>query len=335
MTLLDTRSHYKPMNYPWAYEAYKQQQQMHWLPEEVPLRDDITDWNKNLSSSEKNLLTQLFRFFTQGDIAVAEGYLHKYIPIFAHQPELSMMLSSFANMEAIHIDSYSLLLDTVGMPEVEYQAFREYSAMKAKYDYLDNTNMLCYTDYNRADGAISVEGIESLAKGLAIYSAFTEGLQLFSSFAILLNFPRHNKMKGMGQIVTFSIRDESLHIESMIKLFHTLVQEFPYIWTDELKQSLYQACKDMVDLEDKFIDLVFEQGDLEGLTKEEVKQYIRYIADRRLLQLGLKTNYKVKVNPLPWIDSTLNGLEHVNFFEQRATEYSRGVITGWDRIEKW
>lgn len=325
MTLLDRRTVYKPMAYPWAYEAYKIQNQMHWLPEEVPLREDVADWNSRLTTQEKNLLTQLFRFFTQGDISVAEGYLHKYIPVFGHQPELAMMMSSFANMEAIHIDSYSLLLETIGMPESEYQAFKNYEAMKAKYDYLDNTDM-------GSGDTISIEGIKDLAKGLAIYSAFTEGLQLFSSFAILLNFPRFNRMKGMGQIITLSVRDESLHVESMIKLFRTLIQEYSYIWTDEFKSTLYQACRDMVELEDGFIDLVFEQGGIEGLDKEEVKVYIRYIADRRLLQLGLKPNYGVKTNPLDWLDSLLNGVEHANFFEARATEYSKATIQGWDNI---
>jgi ribonucleoside-diphosphate reductase beta chain len=210
MTLLDTRTNYKPMAYPWAYEAYKMQNQMHWLPEEVPLREDIADWKHNLTDSERNLLTQLFRFFTQGDIAVAQGYLHKYIPVFGHQPELAMMMSSFANMEATHIEAYSLLLETIGMPESEYQAFKDYEAMKAKYDYLDDVEMdyefaLSRTTDEHGNPELYEVGLESLAKGLAIYSAFTEGLQLFSSFAILLNFPRHNKMKGMGQIVTWSI----------------------------------------------------------------------------------------------------------------------------------
>src|SRR5690606_2672038 len=136
-------------------------------------------------------------------------------------------------------------------------------------------------------------------KTLAVYSAFGEGMQLFSSFAILLNFARYNKMKGMCQIVTWSIRDESLHVESMIKLFHAFIDENKQIWKNDLKGEIYQAALDMVDLEDKFIELAFKQGGIEGLEKEEVKQYIRYIADRRLLQLGLKPKFKVKENPLP------------------------------------
>lgn len=317
--LLEKRTVYKPFNYSWAYEAFKQQNKIHWLPEEVPLREDVRDWNSLLTNEEKNLLSQLFRFFTQGDIAVAEGYLHKYIPIFAHQPELSMMMSSFANMEAIHIDAYSNLIETVGMPETEYKAFREYEQMKAKYEYLENT-------------LVDKNDKESIALSLAIYSAFTEGLQLFSSFAILLNFPRQNKMKGMGQIVAWSQRDESLHVESMIKLFTTFIDENPEIWKDDFKRQIYQACRDCVELEDNFIDLVFEQGGIVGLSPSDVKEYIRYIADRRLLQLGLKPNFNVKKNPLDWLDMMVDLPEHTNFFENRATEYSKGMVVGWEKV---
>ena len=315
MTLTKHRDYYKPFDYPWAFEAYEDQQNMHWLPSEVPLHEDIADWKKNLSDAEKNLLTQIFRFFTQGDIDIARGYYDLYIPMFK-PPEIRMMLGSFAAMEAVHTHAYSLLLDTVGMLETEYKAFQEYEEMSEKHSYLFEKR----SDFKNWK--------EKLLLEMAIFSAFGEGLQLFSSFAILMNFPRHNKMKGMGQIVTWSIKDETLHVEGMIKLFHAFLDENKKVWTDDFKKLIYQACRDMVQLEDKFIDLAFEMGPIEGLTKEELKKYIRYIADRRLLQLGLKPNYRVKENPLPWLEEMLGAVEHANFFEQRATEYSRGGLQG-------
>ena len=145
---------------------------------------------------------------------------------------------------------------------------------------------------------------------------------------MLLNFQRYGRMKGMCQIVTWSIRDETHHVESMIKLFHSLIKENPHIWTEKFKKSIYQTARDMVDLEDRFIDLAFNMGGIRGLNPDEVKQYIRYIADRRLLQLSLKPNYGVKHNPLGWLDWVLNGVEHANFFENRATEYNKGTVTG-------
>lgn len=320
MSLLESREYYKPFEYPWAFEGYKLQQQMHWLPEEVPLREDVRDWNQILSDNERHLLTNIFRFFTQGDVDVAKGYLHRYVPVFGHKPELAMMLSSFASMEAVHIDAYSLLLDTLGIPEIEYQAFSKYKELAAKHNYVES--LLAKDNPNGHD----------IAKSLAVYSAFTEGLQLFSSFAILLNFQRFNKMKGMGQIVTYSIRDESLHVEYMIKLFRTFIEERPKLWTDKFKKELYDICRTMVELEDAFIDFAFEMGGIEGLTSNEVKLYIRYIADRRLLQLGLKPNYGVKDNPLPWLESLLGNIEHANFFETRSTEYSKALIEGWEEV---
>ncbi len=267
MSLLKTREYYKPFDYPWMYDYYKLQNQMHWMPESVPLHTDVKDW-QDITDKEKNLLTQIFRLFTQSDVDVASGYIDRYMKIF-RKPEARMMMGSFANMEAIHQDAYSLLLDTVGMPEIEYKAFAEYEEMSDKHEYISDLKTV------RSDK-------QSIAKTLAVYSAFTEGLQLFSSFAILLNFPRFGKMKGMGQIVTYSIRDESMHVEAMTKLFREFIQENLDIWTDKFKKELYDICRHMVKLEDKFLDLVFDMGDIEGLTKKDMYAYNRYIADRRL-----------------------------------------------------
>ena len=312
MSLLGTRDYYKPFEYPWMFDYYVLQNQMHWMPESVPLHTDVKDWQE-LTDKEKNLLTQIFRLFTQSDVDVASGYIDRYMRVFK-KPESRMMMSSFANMESIHQHAYSLLLDTVGMPEIEYKAFAEYEAMADKHEYISSS-------------PLKINNKESIAKNLAIYSAFTEGLQLFSSFAILLNFPRFGKMKGMGQIVTYSIRDESLHVEAMTKLFREFMQENISLWTDDFKKEIYTVCRQMVKLEDKFLDLVFQMGDIQGLTKSEMKEYIRYIADRRLLQLGLKTNFGVKDNPIDWIDDVL-GVEHQNFFEGRATTYMKGGLKG-------
>lgn len=315
MSLLEERHVYKPFRYPWAYDAWLIQQQVHWLPEEVPLAEDVKDWAQKLSKGEKNLLTQIFRFFTQSDIEVNNCYMKHYTKVFK-PTEIQMMLAAFSNMETVHIAAYSHLLDTIGMPESEYSAFLEYKEMKDKFDYMQQFNS---------------DDLESTALTLAVFGAFTEGLQLFASFAMLLNFPRLNKMKGMGQIVTWSVRDESLHCESIIKLFRTLVHENPELWNDSLVTKLYNACNTIVEHEDAFIDLAFEMGEIEGLTAQEVKDYIRFIANRRLTQLGLEPKYEVAKNPLPWLDLMLNSLEHANFFENRATEYSKAATRGtWD-----
>ncbi len=314
MSLLEERHVYKPFRYPWAYEAWLKQQQVHWLPEEVPLAEDVKDWQKNLTPSEKHLLTQIFRFFTQSDIEVNNCYMKHYTQVFK-PTEVQMMLGAFSNMETIHIAAYSHLLDTIGMPETEYSAFLEYKEMKDKFDYMQQ-----FDSKSPRDVAIT----------LAVFGGFTEGLQLFASFAMLMNFPRFNKMKGMGQIVTWSVRDETLHCENIIKLFHTFVKE-QNLWDEELQQTLYTACKTIVEHEDAFIDLAFEMGEIEGLTADDIKQYIRYIADRRLIQLGLDAVYQIPKNPIPWLDAMLNAVEHTNFFENRSTEYSKAATEGsWE-----
>jgi ribonucleoside-diphosphate reductase beta chain len=192
--------------------------------------------------------------------------------------------------------------------------------MKDKHDYV--------LDLSNKNG-----DIQSTATHIAVFSAFTEGMQLFSSFIMLLNFPRHGMMRGMGQIVTWSIVDETMHTESMIKLFRTYIEENKEIWNDELKGRIYEIATKMVELEDRFIDLAFEMGDMQNLTAAEVKQYIRYIADRRLISMGMKGIFKVKKNPLPWVEEMINAPTHTNFFENKATDYAKGALSGdWQDV---
>lgn len=643
MSILEPRDYYKPFHYGWAFAAYEKAQSMHWLPHEAPLAEDIKDWNQRLTVNERQLLTQLFRFFTQADVDVARGYVEKYLPRFPH-PELRMMLLSFGAAEANHVHAYSQLIDTLGIPEAEYKAFQQYEAMAAKHSYM----------FERETG----KSIADLVVDLAVFSAFGEGMQLFSSFALLMNFQRRGLMKGMTTIVEWSIRDECYsddteilttagwklfnaltptdkvaqfdpatreinfiipkrivsyerdgemvefsypakrginfkvtpshttliynqngqpivraaedfkshnrlrlpvagykqegslgsftpehalwvalqadgsipegeyrngnhcghrrvgfslkrprkierlleigkaagvevtelkgdhrghrsfafnipvgvtklfsswvdlsevtaewadgfmrelvhwdghiitpskfyystvvpenadyvqaiaalggwrtsrsiqvddrsdsyrdvhrvwfqredtfalstsikptkvpyqgkvwcvesetgflvvrrqdavcisgnthHVESMVRLTHEVIREHPRVWNDETKQRVYQTCRDMVNLEDAFIDQAYalippKEWEAIGATPAQAKQYIRYIADRRLNQLGLKMNYGTEIepieNPFPWLDWIMNAPTHTNFFEQRATEYGKGEVHGWD-----
>jgi ribonucleoside-diphosphate reductase beta chain len=317
--LTDSREYFKPFNYAWAYDAWLKHEQAHWLHTEVPMAEDVKDWKKKLTKEEKLFLTNIFRFFTQGDIDVAGGYVKNYLPYFP-QPEIRMMLMGFAAREALHIAAYSHLIETLGMPESTYNEFLEYQEMKDKHDYV--------TELSSKNGDLS-----STATHIAVFSAFTEGMQLFSSFIMLLNFPRHGLMKGMGQIVTWSIVDETMHAENMIKLFKTFIKENNEIWNDELKGRIYTIAEKMVELEDKFIDLSFSGTHMRELEPADVKQYIRYIADRRLISLGLKGIFKVKKNPLPWVEEMINAPVHGNFFENRVTDYAKGALKGsWEDV---
>ncbi len=282
MPLLEARKQYKPFEYPWAFEYWKRQQQIHWMPEEVPLGEDCRDWAQKLEQSERNLLTQIFRFFTQADVEVQDCYHDKYARVFK-PTEIKMMLTAFSNMETVHIAAYSHLLDTIGMPESEYSAFLQYKEMKDKHDYLQQ---------------FGVDTDEDIAKTLAMFGGFTEGLQLFGSFAMLMNFPRFNKMKGMGQIISWSIRDESLHCEGIIRLFHAFVKERDCL-TPAVKEAIIDACQKTVRLEDAFIDLAFEMGPVNGMDAKGIKS-------RRLRSLfGSVELIRAKIAQPPNVSLTL------------------------------
>jgi ribonucleoside-diphosphate reductase beta chain len=270
------------------------QQRIHWLPEEVPLADDVKDWRNKLTDSERHLLTQIFRFFTQADVEVNNCYMRHYSRVFQTHRSAD--------------DAGGLLVDRddprrgLQPPPGHDRHARDrilgllhVKEMKDKYDYMQEFN---------------VESKPAIAKTLAVFGAFTEGLQLFASFAMLMNFPRFNKMKGMGQIVSWSVRDETLHCNSIIKLFRCLRARERRDLDRELQREIYVACSTIVDHEDAFIDLAFELGGIEGMTAVDVKRYIRYIADRRLTQLSLQPIYRSDAkNPLPWMDQMLNAIE--------------------------
>src|SRR5215217_7002720 len=267
--------------------------------------------SKLILPTTPGLLTEIFRFFTQADIEVADNYMERYGRVFK-PTEVKMMLASFANMETIHIAAYALLLETIGMPESEFAAFLEYEAMRDKHDFMQK---------------FGVETNGDIARTLAMFGGFAEGLQLFASFAMLMNFPRFNKMKGMGQIVSWSVRDESLHCEGIIKLYHAFNKETGAV-TKAVADDIIDCCKTVVEMEDKFIDLAFEMGPVQGMVPQDIKNYIRFIADWRLRQLQLPEVYGVTENPLPWLQSLLSGVEHANFFEARSTEYSKAATKG-------
>lgn len=307
---------YKPFNFDWAYEIRtNHENNMHWHEGEVDLSDDILDWKSGkLSDNEKDFIVNILRLFTQSDVAVGSIYFDKFIPKFKNN-EIRSMLSTFATREGTHTSAYSLLNDTLGLPDEEYHTFLEYSEMTDKLDFMLDS------DPN------TVEGL-----GLALAkSVFNEGVTLFASFAMLLNFQRFGKMKGMGTVVEWSQKDENYHVNGLAKLFRTFCNEHPHIVNDEFKKKIYEMARKVYELESKFIDLAFKNYTIQGLTKEEVKDYVKFITDRRLIELGLKPNFKQKTNPIEWVDWIVNGSDHSNFFEKRVTEYDSHGLTGeWE-----
>lgn len=319
--IFETRDSYKPFKYAWAYELWLKHEKMHWLAREVPLHEDVRDWNNKLTQADRNFLTDVFLLFVQGDIDVAEGYVLDYLPHFK-QPELRMMLLGFAGREATHIDAYSHLIETIGKPDSFYSQFLNVPVMKEKHNFFKAV-------VNR-----DTSNKKLLPLKIAAISAFSEGMFLFSSFVMLLNYTRNGMMKGMGQIVTWSILDEQMHVEGLTQLARTMVQEEPELWTKDIITEVYATAEMMACLEIDFIEEVYKNETvIHDLQKEDLIEYIKYIVDRRLIGMGLKGHFKVKKNPLLWVDEMIASQNHENFFENRATSYAKGALSGsWSNV---
>jgi ribonucleoside-diphosphate reductase beta chain len=319
MKITDTRLTYKPFYYPFADEYCQNALRAFWLPEEVNMQSDIMDWQNTLTPAEKHLVSSILKSFTQVEVSIADYW--RNVASWFPQAEIAQAATVMSAFEAIHQRAYAHLNDTLGINN--FAEFLVDPVAKAKVD-----NWILVKNKN----------IENIAKSLAIFSGFGEGVSLFSSFAILLNFSRFNKLKGVGQIVAWSIRDESLHSEFGCKLFNQVITEFPNIWTDEFKQPLYEAARTVVKLEDDFIDQAFElgAGAVEGLEAKDLKQYIRYRANTKLRDLNLKSNWKnldmeaVK-RVTSWFEPLSSGVEHADFFAMQPSAYSRGSID-WSKI---
>lgn len=315
--LLDPRITYSPFEYEQAYKYWELQQQSHWLHTEVSMASDINDWKTNLTLIEKNVIGNILKGFTQSEVFIQE-YWGSLISSWFKKPEIQMMAATFSAFESIHAVSYAYLNQSLGLED--FSAFLHEPTAKAKIDRLINTK-----------GKTK----EEIAKSLAIFSAFNEGVNLFSSFAVLLNFSRFNKMKGLGQIIAFSIKDESLHSEAGCWLFRTLLSEYPDIFTDELKKDIYDAARTTVELEDAFIDKAFELGPIDGLNPSDLKNFIRYRTNTKLNDLGLKKNWKNidkdSLERMSWFDTMSAGVSHSDFFASRVDSYAKGTHD-WEKI---
>jgi ribonucleoside-diphosphate reductase beta chain len=313
MTLLTPRVSYAPFEYQKAYQYWELQQQSHWLHTEVSMASDINDWKMKLNETEKNIIGHILKGFTQSEVFIQE-YWGQMVGKWFKKPEIQMMAATFSSFESIHAVSYAYLNQSLGIED--FEAFLHEPTAKAKIDRLIATKG---------------KSKEEIARSLAIFSAFNEGVNLFSSFAVLLNFSRFNKLKGVGQIIAFSIKDESLHSEAGCWLFRTLISEFPEIMTDTLKEEIYDAARLTVELEDAFISKAFEYGSVEGLDFHDLKTFIRFRTNTKLGDLGLgklwKNIDKQAMERMAWFDIMSNsGNSHDDFFASRVNSYAKGTM---------
>jgi ribonucleoside-diphosphate reductase beta chain len=309
MPITEPRIYYKPFEYQEAFNFYKDQHRAHWLADEVPLASDLNDWKLKLTESEKNLIGNILKSFAQTEVHVNDYWSTK-VSVWFPKPEIQAMSRVFADFESIHAEAYARLNEELGLDD--FAAFMEDETSKNKIERL-----------------IEVPGdtIEEKAISLAIFSAFTEGVNLFSSFAILMSFQLRNLMKGTGQIVEWSVRDESLHSKAGCWLFRKLLEEQPELNTPELRAKIIEACELSVKLEFDFIDKAFEMGDIDGLNVNQLKNFIKARANDKMIELGYNAIYN-NIDPnllkqIEWFGHLTSGKSHTDFFASRVTDYSK------------
>ena len=322
MGLFDARIAYKPFEYPEYYtEGWLKQAQAFWLHTEIPMSGDLKDWNEKLTPEEKNLVGNILLGFAQTECAVSDYWTQKVVSWFPKH-EIQQMAMMFGSQETVHAVAYSYLNETLGLED--YEAFLQDEATMARFD-----NLVSYNGSNRVD----------IGRSIAVFSAFAEGVSLYSAFAILYSFQLRNLLKGVGQQMKWSVRDESLHSKMGCQLFRHMCQEDKSL-KDACKDDIIAAAETMLYAEENYIDKMFEAGDVEGIKAFDLKQFIRRRLNQKLGELGytdLTSHFKFDSGAeknLAWFEHLTGGVTHTDFFAIRPTDYSK-ANEGEDYSDIW
>lgn len=325
--LFRERVEFKPFEYPVYYtEGWLKQAQAFWLHTEISMQGDVKDWNENLLPHEKNLVGNILLGFAQTECAVSDywtGMVTKWFP----KHEIKQMAMIFGSQETIHATAYSYLNETLGLED--FKAFLHEPAIAEKFEHLTSVE----ADYTPEDLATNTRARREVARSLAIFSAFAEGVSLYSSFAVLYSFQMRNLLKGIGQQMKWSVRDESLHSKMGCQLFRHMCEEYPSL-KDEVRSEVEHAAELMIQMEHKFIDKMFEMGDLENMKSDDLKHFITKRANEKLVELGYEPKFSyddAKAAELDWFYHLTGGHTHTDFFAIRPTDYSKaGEDENWD-----
>ena len=311
MGLFDNRIAYKHFEYPEYYtEGWLKQAQAFWLHTEIPMSGDVKDWNEKLTEEEKSLVGNILLGFAQTECAVSDYWTQKVVSWFPKH-EIQQMAMMFGSQETIHAVAYSYLNETLGLED--FEAFLHEPATAERFD-----NLVAY------EGTDPVE----IGKSLAVFSAFAEGVSLYSAFAVLYSFQMRNLLKGIGQQMKWSVRDESLHSRMGCRLFRHMCEEKDFL-KESCKPHIVEAAHVMHDAEMKYIDKMFEAGDIEGMKSYDLKQFIKKRINEKLVELGYKElaeefEYDKKASEkLDWFYHLTGGHTHTDFFAIRPTDYSK------------
>lgn len=313
LTLTAQRDYYQPFRYPQAFEFYKAQEAMHWTVEETPIGEDKMDWDFRLDNDTKNVYASVLQWFTQQDVNVASGYYDCILRWYT-QPELRMMYGHVARTEGLHVDAYSTIPEQLGLPDTDYAGFLKIKETADKHEY--------YTQ--RVEGATAEERCTFLIRN----GVFGEGVSLYGLFTILMNAQRFGHMKNLGQMITWSARDEDVHVTINLWTFKTELEENPEVWNKEFKAKIYDMAREVTAMEKAYVREALRHGKLPDLSLEDLEKFIEFLVDWRLTQIGLKPIHGVAENPLKWMDWVFSNSELTNFFENRSAAYATGMLQG-------
>lgn len=328
-SLFKERIEYKPFEYPEYYQdGWLPQAQAFWLHTEISMQGDVKDWHENLMPHEKNLVGNILLGFAQTECAVSD-YWTNMVTSWFPKHEIRQMAMMFGSQETIHAVAYSYLNETLGLED--FKAFLHEPAIAEKFEHLTSTE----ADWTHEDLLTNPKARKQVARSLAIFSAFAEGVSLYSSFAVLYSFQMRNLLKGIGQQMKWSVRDESLHSKMGCRLFRHMCQDYPEL-KDEVQDAVIEAARMMVEMEHKFIDKMFEQGDLANMEAENLKHFILKRANEKIAELGYTEGPfmefdETKAGELDWFYHLTGGHTHTDFFAIRPTDYAKaGEDENWD-----
>ncbi|MBX9703760.1 MAG: ribonucleotide-diphosphate reductase subunit beta [Silvanigrellaceae bacterium] len=328
MLINSKNSQLMPFEYPWAWEEFKNLCKNHWLPQEISMAQDVSQWkNKgHFTEDERHLIKKILSFFANTDVLVGDNII---MAIYKHitNPECRQYLTAQAFQESIHSWAYAHIVESLSMDQKEvFSEFKRVGTIKDKHDFQSQfLEGVLGAEFNTKD----ILGKKTLLKNLCAYYIGMEGMQFYSAFVLLLNFKRRNLLVGTAEQLEYIVRDESLHCRFGTMLINQFIEENPEVWDDEVKQSVRKSIEHVVELEDAFVADCLPR-DVVGLSRTQFSKYIRYIADRRLESIHLEPLYGQQDTPFPWMSEVMDLPKEKNFFETRVTEYQTGFGLDWN-----
>ncbi len=315
-----------PLKYNWAWEHYINGCANHWMPTEVPMNKDIEIWRSSqLTNDERLVIMRNLGFFSTAESLVGNNLV---LAIFKHitNAECRQYLLRQAFEEAVHTHTFLYVVESLGLDEGEvFNMYNEVPAIARKDLFeMELTREVLDPDF-RTD---TVEGMQALLKNLIGFYLIMEGIFFYTGFVMILSFHNRNLMKGIGEQFQYILRDETIHLNFGIDLINGIKAENPEIWTPEFRQQMINRVRESVELEIAYAKDCLPNGVL-GLNSGLFRDYVQYIADRRLERIQLPAQYGSS-NPFPWMSEAMDLSKEKNFFETRVTEYQSAGSLEWD-----